>query len=360
MPSADDSDLTVWLPTIISQAAELVSSLNMLAAQVGNSWISSTSISSRIGEREQQELERMKVTDCCQKLRSAVNQIQMKMKKLDTAKVSRYRGDTKLDIHSEEFTPGSSCLVERVVALSTAESRSDKNATNDSRKNLCKSDDLEDGTPVSTASEESPLSEIQQLQRTSSQPIGSDEEVTLPEFSSVNLQNEDEKGIEQMGKSNETPLKNSQENESPNLKFLSQPQRNAAETEMSAANVSGGNGGGNLEDQFMTSPPVSPKRFASDPQKIQEGLSKSGEKQLTFVSTSVRKPSKLKLKPKRSVDLNEKARNELLNDSEDSDESFGNFVLSQRVKKTAKSKENRIISLGLKNQVANCFYVFQC
>ena len=119
MTSIDETDPTVWLPTIISEAEKLASTLKSLAAQLGSSWMKASS-SSRIGEREKQELERMKVTDCFQKLRTAVDQIQMNMKKLDTAKVSHYRGDTELDIHSEEFTPGSSCLVERVVALSTA------------------------------------------------------------------------------------------------------------------------------------------------------------------------------------------------------------------------------------------------
>ena len=370
MTSIDETDPTVWLPTIISEAEKLASTLKSLAAQLGSSWIKASS-SSRIGDREQEELERKKVTDCCRKLRTAVTVTQMKIKKLDKKMVSRYSQSygsaAELDAHSEtSISPrrDERLLLKiknfreagreegyyaeiRASPLNTTESRSDKKATNDSRISRSKTDDLKKATsPVPTASEESSSSDIQQLQCTSPHVVESIEEVNPLELSPMDLQNEDEEEIEQMVvDSNEMPLKDTQISvkKAPDLKSTNQPQRNSTKAKMSAVNVSEENG--SKEDASITSPPVTPKRPASGLQEAEELSTNSGEKQLTSVSNSERKPFRLKLKVKRSVDLNAKARHELLNDSEDSDDSLGDLSLSPRVKKTP--KRNRSISLGL-------------
>ena len=83
----------MWLPAIISEAEKLATYCKVLATKVGNNWnkdgapVNGDESSS---SRQERDLNKFKVIDCCRKLRKAVVTTQLNMKLLEKKLVSKF------------------------------------------------------------------------------------------------------------------------------------------------------------------------------------------------------------------------------------------------------------------------------
>lgn len=91
---ADTKDPAVWLPAIINEAEKLATYCKVLATKVGNNWnkdrASVNGDQPRTYSRQEKDLSKCKVIDCCRKLRKAVVTTQLNMQLLEKKLVQKY------------------------------------------------------------------------------------------------------------------------------------------------------------------------------------------------------------------------------------------------------------------------------
>lgn len=91
--TGDATDPAIWLPSIISEAEKLATYCKILATKVGNSWSKDCADSGGEGSssgRRDKESDKLKVINCCRKLRKAVTTTRFNMKLLEKRMVTKY------------------------------------------------------------------------------------------------------------------------------------------------------------------------------------------------------------------------------------------------------------------------------
>ena len=108
--TADATDPAIWLPSIISEAEKLATYCKVLATKIGNNWSKDCADSGGEGSssgRRDKESDKLKVINCCRKLRKTVTTTRLNMELLEKRMVTKYEqkygnaADIDVDVHSK-------------------------------------------------------------------------------------------------------------------------------------------------------------------------------------------------------------------------------------------------------------------
>lgn len=378
---SDTSDPANWLPAIISEAEKLATYCKMLASKIGSSLLKDEAGHDE-GTSKAKELDKTKVIDCCRRLRKAVFTTRTNMKNLENRMVTKFEqkyGNAK-DIDVEQLSEASSSKSNKRLVVKIKnyrEANSDQGFYAELRDSP--SPTLANRAPkrasgsissLAAAPQSSSLTETEQSVTSDSLPVNEKSQLAIIN-ESANLDDSDvfydtcselidERVVDNVPKSDRFDLTETQNDENLVDSNLSSQDTIKAEDFLNDENTANNE---IPESKNMKSALSSEMASAGTSNKVSTTAAKTRVKETSsspvFVDASSKTCSRLdsasnaKTTSSSSIDFNEKARRELMCDS-DSDDSLPDIQLSPRVKLTKKRDRPTLPDLDDPKLKAEC------